>query len=197
MKVACLGWGSLVWDPRELPVRRLWFTDGPLLPIEFARESGGQRITLVLAEGAKPVRSLWAVMSVDSMREAREALRKRENIPASNLDKHIGHWTSEACSDGLGADEVGQWATATGLDAVVWTALPPGFRGGPESVMSPDAVIEYIRGLGAEARGTAEEYVRRAPLQVDTDVRRRLELEFGWSPMVGLEGQVSRRTTYA
>ena len=38
MTIVCLGWGSLVRDPGELPMRGNWQTAGPSLPIEFARK---------------------------------------------------------------------------------------------------------------------------------------------------------------
>jgi hypothetical protein len=45
MRIACVGWGSLVWDPRDLPVKGAWRPDGPRLPIEFARQSDNGRLT--------------------------------------------------------------------------------------------------------------------------------------------------------
>jgi hypothetical protein len=91
MLIACLAWGSLVWDPRELPVRHEWFTDGPLLPIEFARQSNDDRVTLVLLPEAPLVRSLWALMSVTGLEAAKVALADREGRKGKT-DK-IGYWT--------------------------------------------------------------------------------------------------------
>jgi len=44
MKIAILGWGSLIWDARLLSINTTlfdngWSSDGPDLPIEFSRVS--------------------------------------------------------------------------------------------------------------------------------------------------------------
>ena len=182
MTIACLGWGSLIWDPRELPILRTWFEDGPLLPIEFARESDDGRITLVLAEDRSLVRSRWALMDVADHASAREALGRREGVPPENLLKHVGMWVRKSGANGLCAEAIEEWAAGLGLDSVVWTALPPGMRGAPGTVPNADEIITHILGLDPAASLRAEEYVRRAPIQVDTPIRRALELRFGWTP---------------
>ena len=54
MKIAILGWGSLVSEPRGLPIAGDWQTDGPTVWIEFSRISkSGERagcLTLVMDE---------------------------------------------------------------------------------------------------------------------------------------------------
>ncbi len=122
--VACLGWGSLVWDPRDLPIHRQWFEDGPLVRAEFLRQSQDQRITLVLHKDVPFVRSLWALMPVASLAEAREKLALREGIKDARIAQDIGAWSQ-------GSPEVpviaglAAWAVAHGIGHVVWTALPP------------------------------------------------------------------------
>lgn len=177
--IACLGWGSLVWDSRNLPIQRCWFEDGPILPLEFTRQSSDDRITLVITPGANPVRSLWAIVDAEDTDTARRALREREGIPEKNEHKHVGIWStgSQAPETIPGLDD---WAAARKLDGVVWTALPPKFSR-KEVIPTEDEVIQHLRGLRAAKRDEAERYVRRAPPQIDTAYRRRIEAELGWT----------------
>ena len=39
MKIAFIGWGSLIKEPRELPIAGEWQSDGPKLWLEFSRIS--------------------------------------------------------------------------------------------------------------------------------------------------------------
>ena len=126
--IACLGWGSLVWDPRELPIQRQWLDDGPFVKVEFLRRSRDGRITLVLDDSASISRSLWAVMDTADLDHAKEALRKREDISEKNAVKHVGAWSRGETGPSL-IVELSQWAGSRGIDHVVWTALPHKFDG--------------------------------------------------------------------
>lgn len=112
MKIACLGWGSLVWDPRELPLRSEWFADGPSIRVEFARQSGKEhgRITLVILPSADEVTSLWAEMDSDDPEVAKELLRLREGKP---LRQHIGLWRNGQPEPGS-LPGLSEWAAVRG-----------------------------------------------------------------------------------
>lgn len=187
-RIACIGWGSLVWDPRELPRLGEWRDDGPLLPVEFARESGDEpekrRITLVICENAPRVPTCWSLLDVEDMAAARHALALREHgePTPSWTRKNIGFCDLVAGTNaGREAETIAAWAANAGLAGVVWTDLPCGFRQSRRVMPDADAVIAYLRNLNGAALQGAEEYVRKAPAQVDTAYRRRIVEALGWS----------------
>lgn len=174
MKIACLGWGSLVWDPRELPLRTEWLPDGPTIRVEFVRQSGKEngRITLVILQTAEPVISKWAEMNSDDPDEAAEMLRLREGKP---YRRHIGQWrVGQADPESLPG--LSDWAAERNVDAVTWTALPPKFQGEEGRIPSVEEVATYLNSLPEGPRAEALEYIRNAPTQIDTAYRRELAL---------------------
>jgi hypothetical protein len=176
MRVGCLGWGSLIWDPRELDIagRDSWHSDGPLLPVEFARQSSRDRLTLVLMPHGRPVRVQWAEMTDERLGQARANLARREGSDA------IGEWPSTHQHEH--SHTIAEWAKAKGLDAVVWTALEPKFNGVPGRIPSGQDVLAYLSGLVAAGKShAAEEYVRRAPRQIRTPFREIIEAALGWT----------------
>ncbi|GKS84363.1 hypothetical protein AVMA1855_09445 [Acidovorax sp. SUPP1855] len=183
--IACLGWGSLVWDPRDLPCRGGWHNDGPSLPVEFARESGakknqrGDKITLVICPESARVRTYWILLDVPDLTAARKCLATREGIP-KNWETDIGFADCvSGQTQGLEADTITTWGSTIGLAGVVWTNLPCKFNGQP--VMPSEAeVIAFLRALDGTNRAPAERYVRQAPTQIDTLYRQAIERELGW-----------------
>ncbi|MFZ0296825.1 MAG: hypothetical protein WAM13_00615 [Candidatus Sulfotelmatobacter sp.] len=179
MKIACFGWGSLVWNPGALPIQREWFQDGPFAPIEFSRQSSDGRMTLVIDPTASPVRLLWAHMLSPDVATAKQALKNREEITAKNWEPMIGTWQKgEPVPASI--PEIAKWADARGVDAAIWTALGPRFSN-QEVVPSADQVLEYLRSLTGTFRDSAKQYVERTPRQIDTEYRRRIEAALGWT----------------
>lgn len=174
--IVCLAWGSLVWNPDGLPVVGGWSTDGPALPLEFARESEDGRMTLVVVDHGRPVPVLWAELGVSDIEQARAALRLREKV---RLERAIGRWPAmahrSACDDVIGA-----WMDAKGFDGVVWTALRPGMRAdrdsGSYATPSLERIERHLAALTPEALTRAALYVRSAPEQIVTPYRLALEL---------------------
>ena len=175
--IACLAWGSLVWDPRGLAVSSRWYEDGPNIPVEFARQSGGHRLTLVLGKSFQPVPSLWAWMDNMALNIAIESLRQREGTAT----KRIGVWKSGDKAPILIPD-LPAWAEANRADSVIWTALPPKFQDKDDRIPSVIEALDYLRSLDKEHQKGAEEYVRKAPGQIRTPYREKFEKQLGWLP---------------
>lgn len=168
MRIACLGWGSLVWDPRELPLRSDWHEEGPMVRVEFARQSSDGRLTLVILASAEPVVSLWAEMDADDPERARELLRQREGRPRR---EHIGLWRRQD-RDPANLSGLAAWANTRHLDAVVWTDLPPKFLDIEGRVPSLEEAVSYLNEAEEPVHAAAIEYIRNAPSQINTRYRK-------------------------
>jgi hypothetical protein len=189
-----VGWGSLIWDPRELPLRSPWQPDGPALPVEFTRVAADGRLTLGLRNGVVDVQTLWALMSDGELEVARAQLAQRERTVPDRigcLDRHGGGFLDSLESiggagpgggDGDVVRRLGSWLADRRLDAVIWTALPPNFEEQTGCALSVGAAVSYLEQVSDEVRRRAEQYVRCAPSQVRTVIRQGLERVLGWTP---------------
>ena len=97
--IACLGWGSLIWNSEGLPAEGGWNADGPPLPVEYTRVSGGGRLTLVITEGAPAITVFWSRLSVTSIDDAIQVLAVREGVSQQNMHRSIGVWSAARSSD--------------------------------------------------------------------------------------------------
>jgi hypothetical protein len=176
MNVAVIGWGSLIWDPRELAKRSRWHRSGPRLPIEFARVSKDRRLTLVLHAPSKPQQAYWACSTLASVQATRSNLAAREKAPI----EWIHTATRGEPSDPASSVEVAvcAWLRAQpDLDAAVWTGLPATLDG-PDLVAQSVAHVASLRAV-PNVYARAREYVVRAPGQIQTVVRSALRAQ-GW-----------------
>ncbi len=204
MRIAILGWGSLIWCPRDLATEGDWRPDGPWLPIEFARISGEKaaRLTLVLLEAVEPIQTYWIRSAKSRLDEARENLRVREGEGLDLGD--IGYITRDGCGWFVPFAQIERplrdWLKGKpDLEAVIWTGLGSNFEAKRRRPFSVENAVEWLRDLRAtNQQARAEKYIRCAPPQTDTEVRRQVRKHFQWTDRVNCRsdyGEQSIRDT--
>ena len=114
-------------------------------------------------------------MDAENVETARRDLGSREGIREHRWPDLIGAWPEGSSTCILGLEE---WAQARKLDAVVWTALGSNFDKNGDPL--EDQVLGHLQSLCESKRHEAEQYIRRAPSQIDTDVRRRIAKDLKW-----------------
>ncbi len=177
--IAILGWGSLLWRPESLAMTSAWNPDGPLLPLEFARLSGNNTLTLVIHPASPPQQTYWVTSACPSVADARENLGKREGCPTLN-PIHALTRTGERFGTIAAEVEplVAAWLAAhQGLDAVVWTGLKSNWNRGR---FTGENAVAYLRDLEEPTLSAAREYVTRAPPQIQTPIRTQIRAALGW-----------------
>lgn len=182
MKIAVLGWGSLIWDPRNLKIKsNEWQEDGPNMPIEFARISRNKRLTLVLYSKAEKVQVLWNYTDVMNLDEAVENLREREGTVSSRIGFVEIKTGRSRCSVIPIKDEIAEWAKEKGIDAVIWTDLSSNFKDKTDQNLDEKTVLNYLENLSPDEKENAKIYIKKAPKQIKTRIRKIIEENLGWT----------------
>lgn len=189
MKIAILGWGSLLWQPKDLQFDKEigWSENGPMLPIEFARISKDGRLTLVITKDVKEVKTYFAISNYETVEEAVLNLAVREGCGREQIgsyDKSKDTFSKKVFFD----KNILEWIKNTDIDVVIWTNLGEkwDFKNDDGEVIKivPNERVDYLKKLKNHKRALAEEYIRRAPTQIETHYRSLIEKELNWKPIL-------------
>ena len=179
-RLAVLGWGSLLRRPGELSIRGDWHSDGPWLPIEFARISKGGHLTLVIVPRRKSVQTYWALSGYATLKDATDNLARREGTGVAD----IGYLTLDDDQSARFKSYIARlraWLKKRSLHGVIWTDLPSNFEDKTGREFSNSGALAYLRSADTGVRAKAADYIRIAPAQTKTQLRQRLEKELGIS----------------
>jgi hypothetical protein len=183
MQIALIGWGSLIWCPGCLRIKSRWHSDGPRLPIEFARKSSDGRLTLVIHLDSPEQPTYWALSEFDTLECARKNLKEREGTSSKNIHSLTADGQEGAVDPRISAN-IREWLRSRrDVHAAIWTGLPSNWERQP---FIPEDAVAYLQKLENErgqAKATyarAHEYVTNAPSQIQTPVRRMVRKMKGW-----------------
>ena len=182
MKIAILGWNSLVTEPRGLPIVGGWQPDGPQLWLEFSRIARRSALkdglTLVIDEKSNAeVTTYHALSQRTELVPAIADLQAREGKSSIGKIGYCEVATGRYCATASSRHartcaRILAWAQAKAYDAVIWTALAPRFEEVLGLPFSPDAALKYVNDLPAPTRAIALAYIHSAPAQIMTPFRR-------------------------
>lgn len=185
MKIAILGWGSLLWDdcrPEFAKQVQNWISDGPNLKIEFSRVSKQRdgALTLVLdAENGQACQVAYALSRRKKPDDAICDLRNAEKTTLANVGFYFADHSRRQVRDENVLRIIEEWASEKQIDVVIWTDLESNFQksSNTKSSFSIEAAIGHILALKGNGKVEAVKYVWRAPVFVRTPLREALERE--------------------
>lgn len=182
MRIAILGWGSLLWEGgAEFDKWRTdWEYDGPILKIEFSRLSKRRlrALTLVIDdEHGAPTTVAWCLSKRARFEDAVCDLRSREDTTTDQIGSVMIPPKGTPSKNASAQRPIEAWARAKKLDAVIWTALGSNFKEKTKNAFSVATAIEHLQSLSPEAKVKAAEYIWRAPDFVRTPLRAAIQVE--------------------
>ena len=182
MKIAILGWGSLLWDRRAEFYKQHedWQCDGPSLKLEFSRVSQTRNDALTLVLDLNNGESCEVAYALSKRRNPDDAicdLRCREGTTLENIGFYFADGSRKQSREGDVLKGIQSWALERKIDVVIWTDLASNFRE-KSKCKKPifiEAALCHIQALDTEGKAKAAEYVWRAPQFIDTPLRKELQ----------------------
>jgi hypothetical protein len=189
VKIAILGWGSLITNPGSLRLAEPFRPGGPRLLLEFSHVSLDGRLTLIIDE----VNGAWcpswfAVSAHTEIKPAILDLQARENLKFASrvgwLECRMSHNHARWCANPRSWKLAPQsskatliWAATHDFDAVIWTASYSNFhlKGKAGEPFSLGAVQRYLDRLTPGYRVVARQYAQGCPSEICTPARTIIE----------------------
>ena len=183
MKIEILRWGSLIWNPKTLQYNKEigWQKDGPFLPLEFARISMDGRLTLVITPEGKEVQTLYTFSTYNTIDEAILNLAVREGSGRKSIGYYDKNRDLIYPANFEYLENLKSWlAINPDIEAVIWTNLGANWEETDRLKSNNQNRIEHLQALDGPAAALAEEYIRKAPIQITTTFRKEIEKELNW-----------------
>jgi len=186
MEHVLLGWGSLIWDEGDHPLKLAskWTEGGPKLPLEFSRvsESRSDALTLVIdPKNGVDCPTMYAVSERRSLDNVICDLRCREGTVIRRIGfVDLATGEQRANQHPAMASHVRGWAQSRGFGSVVWTDLPSNFDSDGRGSFGVDSALRHLQRLSSEGAVKAKQYITGAPTFVVTPLRTALERVEWW-----------------
>lgn len=184
MRIAIIGYGSLIWDLENLApfVTGNWqMGSGPAMPVEFSRISPKRKKALVLVIDETldhQCKTCVINSNRDNVEQAIQDLAARERCG----QEMIGY-VSICGKFHKPLDCAADWLENSGYDAVVWTALPGNFENELQMTFTHQNGQDYLKMLSSDALEEAWRYIEFAPEVTDTPFRRFLAGDPFWQSL--------------
>ena len=184
MRIAIVGYGSLIWDLENLApkVSGDWqLGAGPVMPVEFSRISPKRKNALVLVIDETLDHQCKTSVIVSNQTQLEHAiidLADRERC-AHDMIGFVStcgqfHRPLECAAD---------WLERSKFDAVIWTGLPGNFETETNQPFNHQNGRDYLETLTGKSLVQAWRYIEYAPQITDTPFRQFLSSDPFWQSL--------------
>ncbi len=184
MRIAIIGYGSLIWDLDNLApfVTGDWqLGAGPALPVEFSRISPKRKKALVLVVDPSLDHQCATCVINSNRQDLDQAIT--DLAARERCDRQMIGYVSSSGKFHRPLDCAADWLEQSDYDAVLWTALPGNFQSELQTGFTHRNGRDYLKTLEGQALKEAWRYIEFAPVVTDTPFRRFLANDPFWQSL--------------